>query len=227
MDRPAWQTEELDEEWPEEDTNGTQRSAASATSSISLTQAIGSLDITDQLHQRSRNGSLSSAPGGSQNGTVAKGTFVVREDQAPPLLPKTPAKSKGAGFAGMFNPLAIEKMFDPPTPPASTSALPREATPPGPTSAVLRPSPGPSPLTQSHLPIPSDVPAVNIIPSNSNSIDYGDLAPPTVPGTMDMRHMPSTEFTFSAPLLLLLHHSYLLCAWSHQLLRSLASSDSI
>lgn len=200
MSRPAWQTDELDEEWIEEEEESLNitRSGASATSSISLTEAIGSLDITDQ-HRRSNasQGSHSEDP----RETAPRGTFVVREDvEAVPLMPKTPGKTKG-GMAGMFTPLALEKMFEPPSPPtSSTSQQPGPVQPSPSPSAGPHLSTRPSPLSQSHLPVPErPVPTVHITPSTSFNFAPSPDPLPTSQPDAHTPNVPSTEFTFSAP----------------------------
>jgi hypothetical protein len=208
MSRPAWQTEELDEEWIEDDDNDslnvTRRSGASATSTISLTEVIGSLDITD--HHRRSHGSQASdrSADGGRSATAPRGTFVVREGvEAVPLMAKTPGKPKGA-FAGMFTPLALEKMFEPPSPPPAGPSVLREPSPARsspPQSAVPRHSPGPSPLSQSHLPVPP-IPIVHITPSASFQFDastHSAYPPQLEDGDTKTSQVPSTEFTFTAP----------------------------
>jgi hypothetical protein len=203
MSRPAWQTEELEEEWIEDDDEeslNVTRSGGSATSSISLTEAIGSLDITEQ-NRRSR--SVSSNDG-SGTGPALVGTFVVREDvEAVPLMPKTPGKPK-TGLAGMFTPLALEKMFEPPSPPPVPSAplepeRSRSTSPPQ--STGPRRSAGPSPLSQSHLPVPI-IPIVHITPSTSFQLNAStNTIPPSHSEDGDTRtsQIPSAAFTFTAP----------------------------
>lgn len=207
MSRPAWQTEELDEEWIEEDEedgdslNVTRRSGASATSTISLTEAIGSLDITDQ-HRRSYGSQASNHS--ADEGPAPRGTFVVREGvEAIPLMAKTPGKAKG-GFAGIFTPLALEKMFEPPSPPLpGPSALhePSPSRPSPPQSAIPRHSPGPSPLSQCHLPVPK-ISTVQITPSASFQFDastHSAHPPQLEDGDTRTSQIPSAVFTFTAP----------------------------
>jgi hypothetical protein len=198
MDRPAWQTEELDEEWIEEDSNENEnRSGASATRSMSLTEAIGSLDITDQHRRRSDSGASETSQGDAGNSVAAKGTFVVREDmEAAVLGPKTPGKK--AGLAGMFTPLALEKMFEPPTPPATSPNHVALRPSPPPSAGLQSTSSRPSPLSQSHLPIPTQVPIVQITPSPSMSFqDPPGL--PSPPPESTSSYIPSAAFTFTAP----------------------------
>jgi protein NUD1 len=209
MDRPAWQTDELEEEWIEEEEDSllsASRSNGSATSSISLTEAIGSLDITDR-HGRSTGSVVSQ--GDDAGGTVPRGTFVVRDDvEAAPLMPKTP--NAKVGFKGMFTPLALEKMFEPPSPPPpapgpsiSRQPSPMPAHPSPPVSAAPRLSTGLSPLSQTHLPVPTSIPTVQVTPSTSFVLNTSSSAPPPAPhptiSDATTTQVPSTEFTFSAP----------------------------
>ncbi|KAH8114676.1 hypothetical protein DFH11DRAFT_1726686 [Phellopilus nigrolimitatus] len=52
------------------------------------------------------------------------GTFVVREDLPVANLPQTPARAKGA-MKNIFSPLALERMFEPPSPPGKLTPKPK------------------------------------------------------------------------------------------------------
>ncbi|KZV76234.1 L domain-like protein [Peniophora sp. CONT] len=143
--RPAWQTFELDEEWPdeedeeEEDANGQHAGNHTGGSSIELTTPLGSVNFRGSTSlRRSTNSSRSGSP-------EAVGTFLVREDAPGPLLPNLNAPMPGAkkqgGMKNMFSPLALETMFEPPSPPKA-----------GPSSQTLHPTapPVPSRLSQVH-----------------------------------------------------------------------------
>ncbi|KAI0364092.1 hypothetical protein BV20DRAFT_956956 [Pilatotrama ljubarskyi] len=117
--KPAWLTDELADvdEWvdwqDEEDSVDSVRSG----SDLSLTQPLGSVLV--------RNNDLCSTSGGSKSDDSA-GTFIVREEMPKaPLLPKTPGRSKKPLVKDFFSPLALEKMFEPPSPPQSSSSLPQ------------------------------------------------------------------------------------------------------
>ncbi|KAI0930736.1 hypothetical protein AcV7_004839 [Taiwanofungus camphoratus] len=117
--KPAWQTDELQDEWidEEDDDEVTNSLHAHSASDLSLTQPIGSVLV--------RNADIETllAPSGSEAG----GTFVVRDDvPAAPLMPKTPGRGKKAFGKDFFSPLALEKMFEPPSPPLN-DALPLQA----------------------------------------------------------------------------------------------------
>lgn len=95
--QPAWQTDELKDEWPDEvdDTSETH------TRSLSLTVPVGS------LHTLNHGGSnLDQGPGG---------TFLIRRDVLPVPPQRTPGQSKGL-IRDFFSPIPLERMFDPPSP---------------------------------------------------------------------------------------------------------------
>jgi len=106
--QPAWQTDELKDEWPDEVDDLSEYH----TRSISLTIPVGS------LHR------LDSGTDPSQDTDVANvvGTFLIRHDALPPLPQRTPAQRKGL-IKDFFSPIALERMFDPPSP--RTPILPR------------------------------------------------------------------------------------------------------
>ena len=117
--RPAWQTDELEDEWIDQegsdDSHATLSIHAHSSSDVSLTQPLGSVIV--------RNSELraDSPPAGEDAG----GTFLIREDVPPaPLLPKTPGKGKNPFGKDFFSPLALERMFEPPSPPVSNPPLP-------------------------------------------------------------------------------------------------------
>ncbi|THH11660.1 hypothetical protein EW145_g491 [Phellinidium pouzarii] len=119
-ERPAWQTDDLADEWiePDEEHNDNtseapaqqqqQQAAYTMNSSSMGTRNFGSTNFQASAGQEA----------GQQHQHV--GTFVVREDLPLPNLPKTPGKSKG-GMKDIFSPLQLEKMFEPPSPPKSKS----------------------------------------------------------------------------------------------------------
>jgi protein NUD1 len=136
--RPAWQTEELAEEWVDQDEHSSARwqdsvsSHAVSSSDISLTEALPSTFI--------RGGSSSPAPS-------AIGTFVVKQDvPAAPLLQKTPGKRNKSQIKDFFSPMPLEMMFNPPSPP-STDALPLPSSSHQTTAPIV-----PSRLSKVHVP---------------------------------------------------------------------------
>ncbi|KAF6757564.1 hypothetical protein DFP72DRAFT_891521 [Ephemerocybe angulata] len=126
--QPAWQTEELQEEWvdlePEDSVDDDDQSYG--TRSISLTAPLST-----HIHTNSE------LEGDAVQNTIqAGGTFLVREEIAhAPLVPKTPGRhAKPKDF---FTPLPLERMFDPPTPPTYSGSLRSRDAPSPPQSAVV------------------------------------------------------------------------------------------
>ncbi|KAF7299336.1 hypothetical protein MIND_00882800 [Mycena indigotica] len=119
--RPAWQTEELGEEWvdvePEEGDGdgeeGEDGESGEGTRSVSLTEPLPSHIV-----------SSTDSPGGGGTAPFGVGTFLVREDRAPAVLPKTPGRGRSAGMKDFFSPLPLERMFEPPTPPLPPVPMP-------------------------------------------------------------------------------------------------------
>ena len=179
MSRPAWQTDELDEEWVDHEEAGSVRwqdsvSSRGTSSDISLTEALPSTFIPENTV------SLTSSP-------VAPGTFVVREDApAVPLLPKTPGHNNKGKRKDFFSPMALERMFEPPSPPKQSTE------PPLPHISHHTAAPAiPSRLSKVHYPGES---TVEHDPNEIIETDIPNLA------TFDPRK-PSLngQFTFSFP----------------------------
>ncbi|KZT20011.1 hypothetical protein NEOLEDRAFT_1172770 [Neolentinus lepideus HHB14362 ss-1] len=112
--RPAWQTDELDEEWIEPDDLDAPNDS---TCSISLTAPLGNSMVA--------RGDSGEAGGNNEQEEAMResgGTFLIREDvPTAPLLPKTPGHNKNV-IKDFFTPLPLEKMFEPPSPPSINSA---------------------------------------------------------------------------------------------------------
>ncbi|KAI0643053.1 hypothetical protein C8Q79DRAFT_204209 [Trametes meyenii] len=118
--KPAWLTDELADvdEWVDWQDDSQDRSLDSAHSGsdLSLTQPLGSVLV--------RNNDLCSVSDAS-NSNGSAGTFIVREEMPQaPLLPKTPGRNKKPAVKDFFSPLALERMFEPPSPPQPSSSLP-------------------------------------------------------------------------------------------------------
>ncbi|KAJ7163243.1 hypothetical protein C8R46DRAFT_1352952 [Mycena filopes] len=116
--RPAWQTEELQDEWvdlDDEDNNSDDNSNLTyGTRSISLTAPLPS-----HIHT---NNDLNTD---SHTSFHAVGTFLVREDiPNVPVLPKTPGRGRTGIIKDFFSPLPLERMFEPPTPPIAPIPVP-------------------------------------------------------------------------------------------------------
>ncbi|TFK48628.1 hypothetical protein OE88DRAFT_1663703 [Heliocybe sulcata] len=98
--RPAWQTEELAEEWVEPDDNASD----AAPSVLSLGSPVGFGDDDREVEGNEEKREVERRPAG---------TFLVREDvPATPLLAKTPGHNKNA-IKDFFTPLPLEQMFQP------------------------------------------------------------------------------------------------------------------
>ncbi|KAI0671057.1 hypothetical protein C8Q78DRAFT_1079006 [Trametes maxima] len=151
--KPAWLTDELADvdEWVDwqEDSQDRSFDSAHSGSDLSLTQPIGSFLV--------RNNDLCSVSDASNSNSSA-GTFIVREEMPQaPLLPKTPGRNKKPAVKDFFSPLALERMFEPPSPPQPSSSLPSSIRN---TAAPTVPSR----LSQVHIP-PSD---------HSQALDEGE-----------------------------------------------------
>lgn len=132
--RPAWQTDELEDEWiDDEPASG----PAPDKSDLSYTNLVGSI-----LMRKDDEGELGESSSTSGSG----GTFLIRDDVPNlPFLPKTPGKSKKSMVKGFFSPLPLETMFEPPSPPSNPAPLP--PPPPPPNAPVI-----PSRLSQTYIP---------------------------------------------------------------------------
>jgi protein NUD1 len=108
--QPAWQTEELKDEWPEEGDGVSEH----YTRSISLTIPVGS------LHSPVHSGTGLSQDTDSDVADVV-GTFLIRQDALPALPHRPPTQRKGL-IKDFFSPISLERMFDPPSP--STPVFP-------------------------------------------------------------------------------------------------------
>ncbi|KAI0629876.1 hypothetical protein C8Q77DRAFT_1064510 [Trametes polyzona] len=145
--KPAWLTDELadvDEwvDWEDEDEHSVE--SVRSGSDLSLTQPIGSVLVHN-------NDLCSHSDASESKSDSSAGTFIVREDMPQaPLLPKTPGRGKKPLVKDFFSPLALEKMFEPPSPPQPSSLLPSSSHR-APTAAPAVPSR----LSQVHVP-PSD-----------------------------------------------------------------------
>ena len=121
---PGWQTEELQDEWIElepDEEHQSEDDDDNNTRSISFTTPLPAHIVVNSDIDVGRFTSSSRVAG----------TFLIREDvQNAPILPKTPSRNK-KGMKGIFAPLPLESMFEPPTPPEqkpSTSSARPPAT---------------------------------------------------------------------------------------------------
>lgn len=149
-------------------------SSRGTSSDISLTEALPSTFI------RENTVSLTSSP-------VAPGTFVVREDApAVPLLPKTPGHNNKGKRKDFFSPMALERMFEPPSPPR------RSTEPPLPSTSHHTAAPAiPSRLSKVHYPGESTV------EHDPNEIIETDI--PNLAAFDPRKPSLNGQFTFSFP----------------------------
>ncbi|KAJ7505561.1 hypothetical protein B0H11DRAFT_1796409 [Mycena galericulata] len=130
--RPAWQTEELQDEWVDLDTEDDDANNLTyGTRSISLT-----VPLPSHIHT---NSDLDPDKSNSPTSFRAVGTFLVREDiPNGPVLPKTPGRGR-TGMKDFFTPLPLERMFEPPTPPIGPTPVPPvpSAQPESPSDEIL------------------------------------------------------------------------------------------
>ncbi|CAE6421642.1 unnamed protein product [Rhizoctonia solani] len=229
MSRPAWMTDELDEEWVEpewpdegddDSGNGSQRSHRSNGSAQAgrATSVYGSVHrgrssptpsgASSSTKERSirgllqgddgkRNKGLSTQPGttGSSSSEASPvGTFLVREDVAQePLKAAAPAALKKSAAKNFFAPLALERMFEPPSPPAGVtqfgSQAPSESRPRSPSPASTQPHPS----AVSPIQIITSSPSADSRPTASNS------SPSTSPTSFAPSKHPSPGNTTPSP----------------------------
>ncbi|KAH9924609.1 uncharacterized protein BXZ73DRAFT_50337 [Epithele typhae] len=178
---PAWLTDELADvdEWIDWDDEQESRDPDQSGSELSFTQPIGSLLVSN-----SDIGTPSAASASDASG----GTFVIREEiPAIHLLPKTPGRNNKAAIKDFFSPLALEKMFEPPSPPhPSSSALPH----------VHNAPPVPSRLSQVHVPLQSSF--EETIPDQDEDEEAHLPGVSSAPGLLAADPAQS-KFTFTAP----------------------------
>ena len=143
---PAWQTDELADEWVEEDEEVEEP-----------TEIIGDDDdaVAEQTAQGTCNfgttdfGTTNFGDRSVEEHDETAGTFVVRAELPPPILPQTPGVKK-SGMKNMFSPLQLERMFEPPSPPkASSQSISPIPSPPVPFQRRIASRPvNPSKLSQ-------------------------------------------------------------------------------
>ena len=110
-ERPAWQTEDLDEEWIEND-DDEEDNLSNDTRSLSLTAPLATFIQTNSVLENELSQATPSNYG--------KGTFVVHQSvNHAPLVHQTPGGGLGVKKTNMkniFSPMPLERMFDPPSP---------------------------------------------------------------------------------------------------------------
>ncbi|CAE6437948.1 unnamed protein product [Rhizoctonia solani] len=221
MSRPAWMTDELDEEWVEpewedeggdDSGNGSQRSRRSVASSKSgrSTQVYGSVragrssstpgsNANSSMKERSIRGllqgdeakrkkGLSVQPGTVSGGSSPEvsptvGTFLVREDIPQEPLKAAPAALKKSAAKNFFAPLALERMFEPPSPPAGSTQFESHSLP----ISQTQPQQQTRALAQPQQPTVSPVRII----TNSPSTDSRPTASSSSPSTSPTSFAPS------------------------------------
>ncbi|KAF7981491.1 hypothetical protein HWV62_33549 [Athelia sp. TMB] len=172
--RPAWQTEDLEDEWIEEEDED------DGSRSISLTTPLA-----NTLHVVNSSGNNSFTSEDEPNAEAeAGGTFLVRQDvPAAPLLPKTPGRNPMKGAINtFFSPLPLERMFEPPSPP------PASVPPPAPISIPNKPAVS-SRLVREYVPSEGE-PSVSHSHIDAEAND-GVLAVPNQPFTFTVLRQPN------------------------------------
>lgn len=184
MAQPAWQTDELAEEWIEEDD---QPQLSSPTDDIAPTQHLpGSI----------KQGTIMDLPLDAEEDRRI-GTFVVREDlPAAQVMPPTPGRAKKGGIRDFFSPLPLEKMFEPPSPPEqveSPSVQAPSLMPPTQQRYANRPV-KPSKLSQV---IGASFSETDEEREGEDEIVETDV--PNMRGFRGLKPSPSCQFTFAIP----------------------------
>jgi hypothetical protein len=161
--QPAWQTDELKDEWPDESDDVSEPN----TRSISLTIPVGS------LHH--------SGTGLRQDTDVVAdvlGTLVIRQD-APPAFPQRNFAQKKGLVKDFFSPIALERMFDPPSPGTPVQSTRNIPSPPS-QSPVARPTSLTSVETQEDLAVHRLAGADNWQPDMSCQFTFTVPRPTTI-----------------------------------------------
>lgn len=184
--RPAWQTDELEDEWIEpsdddqDDANNqegpddTFSSLSQGTRSISMTTPIaGTFNVISAIDDTTDD------YGDPTTTSQAGGTFLVRQDvPAAPLLPQTPGRNNKKGLIkDFFSPLPLERMFEPPSPPAQKPTAPNQPT-------------VSSRLAQEYIPGES---STEVEDPSQGEADVRDLKTP------NMEAFNNHQFTFNVP----------------------------
>lgn len=188
--KPAWQNEDLEEEWIdlEEDEQSDHQSNASLyahnTSDLSFTQTHGS------VLQASTN-----SPNSPASSVSAAGTVLIRDDiPEAPFLPQTPGNAKKMFSKNFFSPLALERMFEPPSPPQATPQI----QPP----AFHKNTPAiPSRLSRVYVPSEGDVTSESLDGLGEADMDESAVVERDRGETLDEAgsEAPRYQFTFAAP----------------------------
>ena len=129
--RPAWQTDDLQDEWIDPTDHDNQQgqddtfsSLSQGTRSISMTTPIaGTFNVITSFFDNTTDNNPDPT-----TTSQAGGTFLVRQDlPALPLLPQTPGRNNKKGLIkDFFSPSPLERLFEPPSPPAQKPSIPNQ-----------------------------------------------------------------------------------------------------
>ncbi|KAG5639425.1 hypothetical protein H0H81_002293 [Sphagnurus paluster] len=121
---PAWQTDDLQEEWVELDEENSDNDVNN------LSYGMRSISLTTPLatHIHTHSDAESEASSSRNQSPAPVGTFLIREDiPSEPLLVKTPGRAKKGAIKDFFSPMPLERMFEPPSP--KTTVMPPSTLP--------------------------------------------------------------------------------------------------
>ena len=126
MPVPGWQTEELEDEWPEDLEDEQEQHEFDEEGHQSVDRSYGAQSVSFTTPLNTHIHTNSHYDGGTADRPV--GTFLVREEVPQiSLLPKTPGGKKRVAMNNMFTPSALERLFEPPSPePLPAEPIPEE-----------------------------------------------------------------------------------------------------
>lgn len=181
-------TDDLDEEWIDED-----EASSMGTQSISLTTPLpGYLRTPSQAQDDTEPLPVAPEP---------VGTFLIREDiPIPALLQKTPGRQPKRGIIkDFFSPLALEKMFEPPSPPPSKPiALAFQCAPTIPSRLSQAYTPNDS--QTDHEPGKPTVPSLNSLAPPGSSVECKfTFAVPRTNGSLPQAESTPSVYSIARP----------------------------
>ncbi|KAL5482659.1 NUD1 [Sanghuangporus weigelae] len=112
---PAWQTDDLADEWIEDDEDVEEMNEPASRQPQQGTRTIH-IDAQGSCNFGTSNICSDRACEATEQ-TTQVGTFVVHSDLPSVHLPQTPALGKKGGIKDIFSPLQLERLFEPPSPP--------------------------------------------------------------------------------------------------------------
>ncbi|CAK5284332.1 unnamed protein product [Mycena citricolor] len=133
---PGWQTQELEDEWPD---SSPEDELSDDDDAHNLTYGTRSISLTAPLPSSIQTNDIENDNDNSQSPPFhAVGTFLVREDVPKvPMLPKTPGRGRAGIMKDFFSPLPLERMFEPPTPPIASTPVPPATVTSTPSDEIL------------------------------------------------------------------------------------------